>query len=136
MRFLDANIILRYLTRDDEAKAQRCLSLFQRLSRGEEQVTTCEVILHEVLYVLTSKRHYGLSHEEAASRLRPVLSLRGLKIPQKRLYLRALDLYSSSQALDFGDAVAVGHVEDQGIEEVYSYDGHFDPIESVQRVEP
>ena len=87
-------------------------------------------------YVLTSKRHYGLSHEEAAARLRPILSLRGLKLPQKRLYLRALDLYSSSQSLDFGDAVAVGHMEDQGSEEVYSYDGHFDHIESVQRVEP
>ncbi|MDO8689846.1 MAG: PIN domain-containing protein [Dehalococcoidia bacterium] len=136
MRFLDANIILRYLTRDDEAKAQRCLALFQRLSQGQEQVTTCEVILHEVLYVLTSKRYYGLSHDEAASRLRPILSLRGLKLSQKRLYLRALDLYASSQSLDFGDAVAVGHMEDLGIGEVYSYDGHFDHMDSVQRVEP
>ena len=31
MRFLDANVILRYLTRDDEAKAQACYELFQRV---------------------------------------------------------------------------------------------------------
>ena len=50
MRFLDANVILRYLTRDDETKARACFALFQRLKRGEERVFTCEAILTEVVY--------------------------------------------------------------------------------------
>ena len=35
MRFLDTNVILRYLTRDDEAKAEACYQLFQRVGRGK-----------------------------------------------------------------------------------------------------
>ena len=39
-RFLDTNILLRYLTRDDEAKAQQALALLRRVERDEEQVET------------------------------------------------------------------------------------------------
>lgn len=136
MRFLDANIILRYLTLDDLTKAEHCLALFQRIERGEEQATTCEVILHEVLYVLSSARHYDLSHQEAAGRLRPIITLRGIKLPQKQIYLRALDLYASAPFLDFGDALSIAHMEEQGIKEIYSYDTHFDRTGVVKRVEP
>ena len=136
MRFLDANVILRYLTRDDEAKAEACLALFQRVKAGEEEVTLSEVIIHEVLYVLCSKAHYNLSHEEAAARLRPILSLRGLKLPKKRVYLRALDIYASSPKLDTGDALAMGHMEDQGLDEILSYDTGFDDQPGIRRVEP
>ena len=136
MRFLDANIILRYLTRDDEAKAAACFSLFQRLKGGQEQVTTSEVVLHEVLYVLTSRAHYNLSHEDASARLRPILTLRGLKLPHKRVYLRALDLYTASPSLDFGDALAVAQMESQSIQEILSYDTDFDRFPGIKRIEP
>lgn len=136
MRFLDANVVLRYLTRDDLVKGAACFALFQRVKAGDEEVVTSEVILHEILYVLSSKAHYGLSHDEAAARLRPILMLRGMKLPRKRLYLRALDLYGSSAFLDFGDAVCVAHMESQGIEEILSYDTDFDRIPGIKRVEP
>jgi predicted nucleic acid-binding protein len=35
MKFLDANVILRYLTRDDPKKAENCYELFQKVKRGE-----------------------------------------------------------------------------------------------------
>jgi uncharacterized protein len=134
MRFLDANIILRYLTKDDPEKAAACLELFQRVQQGQEELTTCEVIIHEVLYVLCSKAHYGLSHEEAAARLRPLLVLRGLHIASKRICLRALDLFANYAFLDFGDALAIAYMGDQNIPEIFSYDKHFDKIEGVRRI--
>jgi predicted nucleic acid-binding protein len=86
--------------------------------------------------VLCSRAHYNLSHEEAAERLRPILSLRGLKLPKKRVYLRALDIYGSSPELDTGDALAIAHMEDQGPEEILSYDTDFDDQPGIKRVEP
>ncbi len=89
MKFLDTNVILRYLTRDDEAKAEACYRLFQRASRGEEELFTCEAIVTEVVYVLSSRRVlYRLSHEEIRARLAPILAIRGLRLPQKRVYNR------------------------------------------------
>ena len=137
MRFLDTNVILRYLTRDDEAKAEACYRLFQRAKRGEEELLTCEAIVTEVVYVLSSSRApYRLSHEEIRARLLPILTLRGLKLPQKRVYLRALDLYASSPFLDFEDALAVAHMEQRGITEIASYDKDFDRVTGLQRIEP
>ena len=137
MRFLDTNVILRYLTWDDETKAQACYELFQRVKQGEEELFTCEAIVTEVVYVLSSPRApYQLSHEEIRARLLPILTLRGLRLPQKRLYLRALDLYASSPFLDFEDSLAVAHMERQGVREIVSYDKDFDRVTGVQRVEP
>ena len=137
MRFLDTNIILRYLTRDDEAKAQACYHLFQRVKEGEEEVCTCEAIITEVVYVLSSSRApYRLNHEEIKARLVPIVTLRGLKLPNKRVYLQALDLYASFPFLDFEDALAVAHMERQGVKELLSYDRDFDRIPGITRVEP
>ena len=137
MRFLDTNVILRYLTRDDEAKADACYSLFQEVKQGVEELFTCESIIAEVVYVLSSSRApYQLSHSEVRDRLLPILSLRGLKIPQKRTYLRALDLYATSPFLDYEDAVAAAHMEQRGILEIVSYDKDFDRIAGIRRTEP
>jgi len=135
--FLDTNVILRYLIRDDDAKAQACYELFRRAQKGEEELTTCEAIVAEAVYVLSSPRlPYRLNHEEIRARLLPILTLRGLKLPHKRVCLRALDLHASSASLDFEDALAVAHMEQRGITEIVSYDRDFDRVAGVRRTEP
>lgn len=140
MKYLDANIFLRYLVKPqtllDEQKQQACAALFQRVKRGDEQVTTCEAVITEVIYNLVSPRQYNLTHEEAAARLQPLLTLRGLRLPRKRTYLRALDLFAVSRYLDIEDAVIVAHVENTGERELYSYDTDFDRVPVVTRREP
>ncbi len=137
MKFLDTNVILRYLTRDDEVRAEACYRLFQRVKQGQEELVVCEAIVTEVVYVLSSVRApYRLSHEEIRARLLPILTLRGLKLPQKNVYLRALDLYASSPFLDFEDALTVCHMEQRGITELVSYDRDFDRIGGIRRIAP
>ena len=87
--------------------------------------------------MLSSRRApYRLSHEEIRARLVPILTLRGLKLPHKRVYIRALDLYASSPFLDFEDALAASHMEQRGVTEILSYDKDFDRVAGLQRVEP
>jgi len=136
VKFLDANIFLRYLVSGDEKKARDCLALFQRVQAGDEVVTTSEVIVAEVAYVLRSRAHYGLTPAEIGARLKPLLALRGLKLDHKGACLRALEAWESHPAIDFEDALAVAHMERQGLTELYSYDTDFDRIGNVRRVEP
>jgi|tagenome__1003787_1003787.scaffolds.fasta_scaffold20575041_3 predicted nucleic acid-binding protein len=136
MRFLDTNIIIRFLTGDDPAKASDCYALFQRLGSGAESVTTSEVIIAEVVYVLSSRAQYGLSHADIRGRLLPLLAARGLRLLQKRVCLRALDLYAAHPFLDYEDALSVAYMEHERIAELYSYDRGFDRVTGVQRVEP
>ncbi len=136
MKFLDANVFLRYLVPGDEAKARACFALFQRVKTGEEIVMTSEAIVAEIAYVLRSRAHYALSAAEIGVRLRPMLALRGLKLAHKRTYLRALDLWDTYPTLDFEDVVTVAHMERLRLRQLLSYDTDFDRIPSVQRVEP
>ena len=71
-------------------------------------------------------------------RLYPLLSLPGLKIPNKRQVVRALDLYDRNADLDFEDALSVAAMERQGIAEIYSYDENYDRLQgcAVTRLEP
>ena len=137
MRFLDTNVILRYLTRDDEARAEACYEIFQRVQRQEEELATCEAIVAEVVYVLSSPRlPYRLNADQIRARLLPILMLRGLKLSHKRVCLRALDVYASSPPLDFEDALAVAHMEQLGITRIVSYDRDFDHVAGLHRIEP
>ena len=135
MMFLDANIILRYLTRDDPVKAERCFNLLKKADRGEIELITSEAVIAEVVYVLSSPKVYAVSRERIRSLLIPIISLRGLKLSSRKLYLRALDLYAAL-AIDFEDALAVAHMERHGISQTLSYDAHFDRVAGIERCEP
>ena len=112
MIFLDTNVILRYLTRDDPAKAERCLALFQKADRREIELTASEAIIAEVVYVLSSPRLYNLPRERIRDLLWPIIAMRGLKLPSRSLYQEALALYAAYK-IDFEDALAVAHMRAQ-----------------------
>jgi uncharacterized protein len=136
LRFVDANIFLRYLTWDDPEKSPACQAVFDALDANVEDGFSSESIVAEVLYVMTSSRQYGLDRVDVAERLRPALSTRGLHFPAKAIVLRALDLYQENAFLDFEDALTAAHMESTGISELYSYDRDFDRVPGVSRLEP
>ena len=137
MNFLDTNVILRYLTKDDESKAEACYELFEQVRRGNVQLFTCEAVVTEVVYVLSSPRlSYQLSRAEIRARLLPILSMQGLTIPNKPIYIRAPDVYVAHPQLDIEDAIAVAYMERIGVTQIVSYDRDFDRVEGIERIEP
>lgn len=136
MKFLDTNIILRYLVRDGESKADACFALFQRVNNAEEEITTCGAVIVEAVYVLSSPRTHGVPRERVRDLLRPILTMPGLRLSRKWLYLLALDLFVTYPRLDFEDALIIAHMREAGIDEVLSYDEDFDPVSDVFLSEP
>ncbi len=135
MQFIDANVFLRFLTRDDPAKAERVKQLLERAERGEVTLFTSESVISELAFVLSSPRLYNLSRERIRTLLIPMLSLKGLKLASRSLFLRALDLYAATP-MDFVDALAIAHMEARQVTDIYSYDGHFDNVSGIKRLEP
>ena len=136
MRFLDTNVFLRYLTGDHVVMSRACEELFAEIEQGLQEATTCEAIIAEVVYVLRSKEVYGLRAEEVRGRLQPILSLPGIRIPNREVYFRALDLIVAHPALDIEDALCAAHMERLGLTEIYTFDRHFDRIDGVERITP
>jgi predicted nucleic acid-binding protein len=139
MRFADANIFLRFLTQPvtpiDHQRWTACLSLFARVQRGDEAITTSEAILAEVFFVLTSPRQYGLAVVDVAARLDPILAMRGLKLPGKRIYRRALSLLATQPKLGFEDALIAARLQGTKMH-LLSYDSDFDRVPGITREEP
>ena len=117
-------------------KAAACLALFQRVRAGQEEVTTCEAIITEVVYVFSSRTLYNLAAQDIRARLLPVLTLQNFQLPQKAVYLRALERYEMYPALDFEDVLSVAHMEETGVLELLSDDRDFDRIQGITRQEP
>ena len=135
VEFLDTNVIIRYLTKDNPDQSSRALAFLKRVETGEVGVTTCEGVLVEAVQVLSSKRLYALPRQEVAAALADVLGLRGFLLPEKQVYLRALDLYASS-SVDFVDALSVSHMERAGLQTIVSFDRDFDHFQGLSREEP
>jgi len=118
MKILDTNVFLRALTQPATAADQRMqvLSqrLFERVISGDEDVTTCEAVLHEVFYLLCSARNYGLQHAEAVDLVRLVFDGPGFQIARKQTISRAIDFFRDRPALDFTDCLLAVYAEEDG----------------------
>ena len=134
MRFLDINVLVRYLTNDDHEKAKASFALLLRVERGEEAVVTSDIVIAEAVFVLQSKT-YGMTRERIRDLIEPIIESRGLRLPNKSMYARAFDLYCVNK-MGFADAFNVAYMEARGIHEVYSYDTDFDRLPRIKRVEP
>ena len=135
IQFVDTNIFLRYLTRDDPDKAEACFQLLEKARKNEISLTTSESVIAEIVFILASPRLYNLSRADVRARLYPLLTLEGLRLADRRKFMRALDLYTN-YTIDFEDALTVAEMEQSEIKTLYSYDMDFDKIESVKRIEP
>jgi predicted nucleic acid-binding protein len=135
MRFLDANILLRYLTGDHPDHSARAYAFLQRVEAGEIEATITEAVIAEVVHVLSSKVLYNAPRAEIRDRLVATLNLKGMRLRAKGRYIRALDIYATTN-LDFVDALLVAQVEQTKDAVVVSFDRDYDKIASVTREEP
>jgi predicted nucleic acid-binding protein len=133
--FVDTNVFLRVLARDNASRLAASLALFKRAERGEVDLVTSEAIVAEVVYVLSSNVLYKLVRADIVKLLKPMLDIRGLKIDRKPDVLAALNLYETSR-LDFEDCLAIAHSMRRTKGRIYSYDRDFDRVSGVQRLEP
>ncbi|MDI1472813.1 hypothetical protein THER_0689 [Thermodesulfovibrio sp. N1] len=132
-KFLDTNILLRYFTKDDEKKAYDVLELLKRIERNEEKVITSPLVIFEVIFTLQT--YYKQSREEIKELLLPILNLRGLKLPFKSVFEKALEVFPQVN-ISFADIFNYYFMIEEGIKEIYSYDEDFDKFEGIKRLEP
>jgi predicted nucleic acid-binding protein len=132
--FIDTNVIVRYVAADHPDHSPRARAYLESLEQHGTHANILEGVVIESLNVLTSPKLYGLSRAAAAAALGDILSMRGVKIANKRVYLDALRLYGAT-TLDFVDALNVAHSRRQG-GAIISFDHDCDKIPGTTRVEP
>lgn len=139
MEYLDTNVLVRYLTKDDPDLAARSYAVLQEVEQGTRPVFITEAVLAEVIYVLSSKKLYNIPRPEIVRRILPVVMLKGLRIgckpSDKQTYTDALHLYETT-TLDFPDVLIIAHMRHEGVQNVISFDTDFDDFPDLTRKEP
>jgi len=131
--FVDANVFLRLLVKEDEEVWQRCYAFFERAKKGEIKITTSVLVLAEIAGVLES--YYGLTRQEIAEKLTSILNTPGFTMPQSDMIWKAVEHYLRHN-VKFPDAYHALSTTQAGAKAIASFDKEFDSLPGVSRVEP
>jgi predicted nucleic-acid-binding protein len=133
--FIDTDVIIRLLTGDDPQKQARAAVLFKQVEEGNLILEAPDTVIADAVYVLASKALYARSRGQVQELLGPLVRLAGFRVSNKRVVLRALEVYGTSNR-DFGDAMIIAAMEQRRTEDLYSFDRGFNNFPGVSRKEP
>jgi len=94
-RLIDANVILRYLLKDDPDLFARSSQCLEKVRTGEQEAIILESVLVECVYVLL--KIYNVERETIADRLTGLLSYRGIANSDKKVLIQALMFFKQTR---------------------------------------
>jgi predicted nucleic-acid-binding protein len=108
---LDANVIIRFLTGDDEKFLKKSIEYFEQIEKKELKVEILSEVVMEVFFVLI--KFYKLPKNEVISDLKVILSLEGVVNKDKIILFEALNIIENKN-IDFVDALICAKCKLQG----------------------
>jgi len=130
---LDANVILRYILKDDPKQSPIAAAIFNRSQATEIRLLVSAIILSEVFYVLTRTR--GMSRLEAAKLLLALISTRFVHCSDNVVVVTDALRRIGAKNVSFGDAYLAALAVHQG-EPVASFDHHLAGFQDVEIYKP
>ena len=122
---LDANVLIRFLTRDHDEHYLKSIEIFRDIESGKIEAMLMDFILAEVIYVL--KRIYKLEKKDISSTLKKLLLYKHLYTENKLVTFEALEIYAdknidfADKNIDFADALLCAKKKLEGFE-IVSFD--------------
>ena len=101
-KLVDANVILRYLLRDDEPLFQKASEILEKVRTGEEKVVILDSVLTECVYVLL--KVYGVDRSSLAEKLSGLLYYKGVANLDKQDLIDSVNLFHQTR-LSFVDCL-------------------------------
>ena len=127
--FVDTNVLVRHLTGDPSAMAERATVFLA----SQSDLYLADLIVAETIYVLES--FYKAPRDQVAQALRSLVAMRSMITVDSALLLRAIEVYEIDR-LDFAEAYLVACAESTGVGAVTSFDKAIDRVTTVARIEP
>lgn len=131
--FVDTNIFLRVLNREDEKSFNECSELLRLVKENKIEIFTSNLVLSEIIFTLIS--FYKFKKTDATESLKSVINLTGLKITNRANIKIVLEFYENYN-IKFVDAmIASNPLILQKKMKIISYDKDFDKLGAI-RIEP
>lgn len=127
--FIDTNILVRHLTGDPPAMAERATPFLA----SEPDLLLTDLVLAETVYVLES--FYEAPRNQVAEAIRSMIAFESIVCVDPAMLLRAIEVYETDR-LDFAEAYLVASAESTQVGRIASFDQAIDRVDTVERVEP
>jgi predicted nucleic-acid-binding protein len=125
----DTNILIRYLTRDDESLYVRAKEFFDKVKEGSTRAIILESVIAECIYVLT--KIYKVPKNRAAESLIDILRYKGIVNDDQKELILALSLFSERN-IDIVDCILC--VKAAGPDtSLFSFDSELNKMSDSQR---
>lgn len=118
-KFIDTNVILRYLLNDIPKQADAAEALFKTAAKGDLALKTNAMVIAELVW--TCESYYELPKDEIRDKVLAILNTPGLEVDDGDIIAEAALLYAERN-VDFIDAYNTCWMRAQGINEVYTFD--------------
>ena len=119
MTALDTNVLLRFVTWDDEAQARRAKQIIDQARESGDELFVSDVVLVEMAWVLA--RGYRQTRQELLATLRSVLSSKTLCFESFQRLATALTSFEEGRG-DFADYLIRERAQEAGCKSVVTFD--------------
>ncbi len=113
---VDANVILRYLLKDNEKFYKEAENLLNNAFSGKKKILILHSVIVEVVYVL--QKLYKVDRKEIAEVLTEFMKIKGLKVQDKEILISAFKIFKN-KTFDFVDCLLCAYSKKY---EVISFD--------------
>lgn len=129
---LDTNVIVRFLTKDNDILHPKAERIMQAVTEGRLTVVCDPVILAEVAWVLNS--YYKLPRADICNLLMAIVKSDNVLIPNKSRYALALEIFGKGKA-HYADACACAAALEACEGRLFSFDRELSEVEGIDRRE-
>lgn len=116
---LDTNVLVRFLVEDDAAQSRAATAVITRAGRTDEPLFVADIVLCEVVWVLSAS--YAAPKGEIVAAIRKLLHARQLAFRASDVLVRALESYAAGTG-DFADYVVQEDARAAGCDSVLTFD--------------
>jgi len=125
---LDTNVLVRLITRDDEAQAQRAKAVFDTHADEDGGLLVTDIVLVELCWTLA--RSYELGRADIARTVQALLDNASIALESAAAVKCALAHFEAGRA-DFPDCLLVAKAGLAGCSQTLSFDRRMQPLPGV-----
>jgi predicted nucleic-acid-binding protein len=126
---LDTNVLVRLVTRDDEAQAARAKAVFDAHGGVDGGLFVSDIVLVELCWTLS--RSYGLPRADIARTVRALLENASIALESPAAMRTALASFEGN-AVDFPDCLIVSKAGHAGCSHTLTFDERMGSLPGVQ----
>ena len=116
---VDTNLLVRYLTEDDPAKAMSVDALLKKARLGKIKILFPSVVVAELVWVLEC--FYRMSREQISELVNAILHTPGIEVQDEAIISGATRFYGQTN-IDFVDAWIIEFAKTLGVKKIHTFD--------------